>query len=111
MPQRVQALVFRLALIGDARRDLGGIEALIDDDKPGLYASAGAGEHEIKLAFRADELPLALRMDDHRRQRHRALAGLRLGRPDFVERIRPLAHLQIATLEVDVGPAQAAHLA
>src|SRR5262245_11098311 len=76
--QAMQAVVFRFAVSGnDAGRDLRRLKSLIDDDKPGLHTSAGTGEHEIKLASWADELPLAQCMDDHRRQRHRALAGFR----------------------------------
>ena len=110
MPERVQAPVFRLALIGDAGRDPGRIEALIDDDKPGLYASAWAGEHEIKLALRADELPLAQRMDDHRGSGTVRSPASDLGGPILLSasaRWRTAA----SCAEVDVGPAQAAQFA
>ena len=50
-------------------------------------------------------------MDDHRRQRHRALAGFRLGGPDLVERIRPLAHMRSPRLRSMSDQLQAAQLA
>ena len=54
---------------------------------------------------------LAQRGDHHRRQRHGALARLRLRPPDLAVAIGTLAHVQFAALEIDIVPAQAAQLA
>ena len=62
------------------------------------------------VTLRTGEPKFAQDVHQHRRQRHGALAGFRLGPSDGVEGIGALTHVQLTDFQVDVFPAQAAQL-
>ena len=109
VPQAVQAGVLRLAAaVTTPAAICAGMQAAVDDVGEVLDVAGAVREDEIKLALRAGEPLLPQRVHHHRRQRHGALAGFRLGRADGVKTIGALADVQIAALEIDILPAQAA---
>src|SRR5208337_3503046 len=73
-----------------------------------LDQAAARREHKSFVALGASKLPLAKRVEHHRRQGNRALAGLRLRLPDRAVAVGALADVKLALIEVDVVPTQAA---
>ena len=92
-------------------RDLGRMEAAFDDAGAMLDAALAVREDEAKLSVRAGEAMLAQHGDQHRRHRHGTLARFRLRPPDLAVSISTLVHVQLAALEIDIDPAQAAQFA
>ena len=109
--QRMEALVFRPAmLIDDAGGNLRRMKSKPNDRVAMLDAAAAVGKYYVPIAPWTGEPVLAQCGDDHRRQRHRALACLRLRAPDRAVPIGALADMQLAAFQIYVMPAQAAQL-
>jgi len=95
--QAMQAGILRApVLIDDTGGNLRRMEATLDDGVAVINAALAVGKGEAEFAVGARELVLAQRGDHHRRQRHRALARLRLRPPDRAVPIGALANVKLA---------------
>src|SRR4051794_35100823 len=108
----MQAGVFRLAVyIDDTGAHQRGHEAAFDDVRVVLDAATSVGKHEPKFALGADETMLPQCIDHQRRHWHDTLSGFGFETPHLVEAIGTLAHVDFATLEINVTPTQPAQFA
>ena len=72
-----------------------------------LDPAAACREHKAAIALRASELPLPQRVENHRRQGNRALAGFGLRLADRAVAVGALADVKLPLVEVDVLPSEA----
>src|SRR5262245_35203910 len=110
MPQRVWSSVFRFALGNDQSGSTHGCLEYTYDIVVQAKAAAGSWEHEVVLSFGAGKFPLAQCVKHHRSKRHGTVASSGLGLADHTVPVGALAHMQLAALKVDIGPAQATQL-
>ena len=73
-----------------------------------VYRAGGRGKHKIKLALRALQLPILQRQRQIRTKRDGTSAAVCFWRTDNTEAISALTHVQLASLQINVGPAQPA---
>ena len=108
MPERVQTGVFWLTggidEFGCTHRPFEGADEVVVAGN----APSGARKHKAELALRTHESPFPKHVEYQRSQRHGAIAGFRLRPADHVVPVSTLAHVQLAALEVDILPTQAA---
>src|SRR5262249_50748838 len=91
--------------------DLRGVKGTFNNVLPTGETAVRVGEGEAEFALGAGQLPFPQRVDEHRRQRDRALARHGLDRPNLTVAVSTLTDVDHRTLEVDVLPAQATKLA
>src|SRR6516225_8248461 len=96
--------------VGDAAGLLQWEPETLQDIRMALDATGAIGKHQIELALRAAEAPLAQGIDRHRRRRNIARAGGALGRSDMAPGVGALPDVDLPSFEIDIAPAQAAQL-
>jgi hypothetical protein len=107
----MQAGILRPAGFGDhARGDLRWLQSATNNVGVVLDVAGAIRKNQVKLALRTSKTVLAQCRDQRWRQGDDALASFRLRPPDGVEAIGALTHMQLAALQFDVLPAQAAQL-
>jgi hypothetical protein len=111
MAERVKRGVFRRA-IGehDAGGHLNRLPAALDDVTEFFHAAGGVRKNELERTTGARKAPLAQSVENERRNRNAALAGLRLRPADLVEAIGALPNMQNLLVDIDVSPSKAAEL-
>jgi hypothetical protein len=93
---------------GDAGRNLDRLQAALDDVGVIFDLARPSREHDVERSLRSSESPVAQRVENNPRQRHRALVRRRLGRADGGVPVRALADMELALVELDVGPTESA---
>src|SRR5262245_41969661 len=107
----MQAGVFRIAMAIDyTGRDQRRKAHARADGARVLDVTFPVGGDEVEMSLGTGEAVLAQGIYHHRGQGHGALTGFRLEPTDGTEAVRALAHIDLAALQIDIGPAQAAKL-